>query len=102
MEDKSLRVRFYFFPHFKPDMCAILGFYTGDIEFVDSRRCNGNICFNRITGLADQACDFRIHIGRRNDFSGQVQFNGRIIRVICVYGCVLTDFFTCVTVGLDL
>ena len=64
VEDKLLRVGFNFFFHFKADIFAIIGANIGNVEFIDSWRCNGNIRLNRDTGLADQACDLWAHIGR--------------------------------------
>jgi len=95
------RVGFVFFIHFKPDVCAIFNLNTGDFEFVDHRRCNCNIGLNFIAGFADQASDFWGHISRCNDLSGQGQLNGGVVRGICVYGCMLADFFAGFTICLD-
>jgi len=59
-----LRVGFDFFFHFKSDVCAILGFHASNVEFIDRRRCNGNIGLNCITGRAYQARYLRVDISR--------------------------------------
>jgi hypothetical protein len=86
----------------KRDLPAVFCLGGLDGKGIYSRGGDFYFGMDRKSGRSHQTRGLRVHINRRKNLPGQDQSNNRVIRIVGVYGCSLTDSLSGFAVGFDL